>query len=280
MRISSMNKQSIPIQEIHSENQKSIDNKPAVMRQGFSFQPAFVGALAEEIAKSLINRMPKMMPKRETSPKKSTLKKIDNPIFLDTSAIIDGRVFDLINMGIFTGTFVIGEGILLELKHIADHPDPVRKERGRKGLELLEKIKKNRKVKVTVLSDVNDKKNLHSSKQKKEVDEQLIDLAKSYKGKLITCDYNLEKKASIHGIIAININAMAQYLKIQAVPGQAVQIKILHIGKDTTQGIGYLDDGTMLVVEKGSEDIGKMLDVIVARVIQTSSGRILFAKKA
>lgn len=236
----------------------------------------FVGILAEEIAKTVVDRLPKMLtlPAKKKTPKQKE-KKIENAIFLDTSAIIDGRVFDLANLGVFTGTFVVMEGVLLELKHIADSSDVVKKERGRKGLEALEKLKKNKKVKVSVLPPEKPK----DPKKEKEVDEQLIQSTKHYKGKLITCDYNLEKKATISGVTAINMNALAQALKVVAVPGEALSIKILHPGKDTTQGVGYLEDGTMLVVEKGSNDIGKTIDVIVARVIQTASGRILFAKK-
>jgi uncharacterized protein YacL len=257
-------------EETTSEKQQ---NKPTNALQQTQ---ALVGVLAEEIAKTVIERLPKMNPLsgRRKVPPKPKQKKIENSVFLDTSAIIDGRIFDLINMGVFSGTFVVCEGILLELKHIADSLDVVKKDRGRKGLEALEKLKKNRKIKVTVL--MNDKQAI----KKKEVDEQLISMAKSHKGKLITCDYNLEKKAYIHGVVAVNVNAMAHALKVVAVPGEALAVKVLHPGKDVTQGVGYLDDGTMLVVERGSSDIGKTIDVIVARVIQTASGRILFAKKA
>lgn len=237
---------------------------------------AFVGVLAEEIARTVVERLPKMLtrPAKKKTPKQKE-KKIDNPIFLDTSAIIDRRVFDLVNLGVFTGTFVVIESVLLELKHIADSTDIVKKERGRKGLEALEKLKKNKKSKVIVFSTEKQK----NPKKEKEVDEQLIDSTKRYKGKLITCDYNLEKKAAIHGVTAVNMNALAQALKVVAVPGETLSIRVLHPGKDTSQGVGYLEDGTMLVVEKGSNDLGKTVDVIVARVIQTASGRILFAKK-
>ena len=191
---------------------------------------------------------------------------------MDTSAIIDGRIFDVANLGLFTGTFVVLESILLELKHIADSQDMVKRVRGRKGLDLLEKLKKGRRNKVTVLPDNEDFKN-------KEVDEKLIDASKNYKGRIITCDYNLEKKAAISGVLPINVNTLANYLKITAVPGEALHISILHKGKEMTQGVGYLDDGTMIVVESASGDLGKTVDVVVSRVIQTTAGRILFAKK-
>ncbi len=233
-------------------------------------QRRFVSALAQEVAKTLA-KMPRF---RRSEKRKSNSKKkqIENPIFLDTSAIIDGRIFEVISLGVFTGTFVILESILSELKHIADSQDMVKRVRGRKGLDFLEQLKKGRSNKVMVLADVDDLKN-------KEVDEKLIQATKNYKGRIITCDYNLEKKATIGGVLAINVNTLANYLKVTAVPGEALHINILHKGKELTQGVGYLDDGTMLVVENASEDLGKTVDVVVSRVIQTTAGRILFAKK-
>jgi len=260
---------------MENEEQKVIEGKKTTKQQ-FPFQTPFVGALAEEIARTVVERLPKMLPKRGKKTNKKKKKKIERGIFLDTSAIIDGRIFDVISTGIFDGIFVVPENILLELKHIADSQDMIKRERGRRGLEALEKLKKTKKIKVTILSQ--NGRQIPEIK-KKEVDEQLIDLAKDYKGKIITCDYNLEKKASIHGITAININALAQCLKISAVPGEALHIKVLHQGKDLSQGVGYLDDGTMIVIEYASGEVGKMLDVVVSRVIQTASGRILFAKK-
>ncbi len=232
-------------------------------------QRRFVSVLAEEVAKTLA-KMPRFKrSKKKSKPKK---KKIENPIFLDTSAIIDGRIFDVIALGLFTGTFVVLESILLELKHIADSQDMVKRVRGRKGLDFLEKLKKGKRNKFMVLQDAQDLKS-------KEVDEKLIQTSKNHKGRIITCDYNLEKKAMISGILAINVNTLANYLKVTAVPGEALHISILHKGKEMTQGVGYLDDGTMLVVENASEDLGRTVDVVVSRVIQTTAGRILFAKK-
>ena len=130
-------------------------------------------------------------------------------------------------------------------------------------------------MKVQMISEEEDNR-YHKYK---EVDERLIKIAKDHKGKVITCDYNLEKKATIESVIAVNMNALALCLKIIAVPGDALHIKVSHQGKDHTQGVGYLDDGTMIVVEEGKDFIGKAIDVVVARVIQTATGRILFAKK-
>lgn len=251
---------------------KELEEKPDAKRtQGFN--PNLIGAIADEVSKTLLLRLPQMVtrPRRKTSVKKP--RKIENGIFLDTSAIIDGRIFDLIDLGLLTGIIVIPGSILLELKHIADSQDMVRRGRGQRGLADLEKMKKSKKLKVVVLPEEEIK--IH----KGEVDEQLIKLTKLHKGKLITCDYNLEKKASIDSVTAINMNALANALKVIAVPGESLHIRVSHQGKDITQGVGYLDDGTMIVLEEGKNDIGKEVDVVVSRVIQTASGRILFAKK-
>jgi uncharacterized protein YacL len=250
---------------------KEKNNLPVKEAQGFP--KGFVSNLANEVAKTLA-RMPrfKRSSKKSSAGWRNKKKKIENPIFLDTSAIIDGRIFDVITLGVFTGTFVVLESILSELKHIADSQDMVKRVRGRKGLDYLEQLKKGKRNKFLVLPDSEDSKN-------KEVDERLIMAAKSNKGRIITCDYNLEKKATIGGVLAINVNTLANHLKITAVPGEALHIGILHKGKEITQGVGYLDDGTMIVVENASEDLGKTVDIVVSRVIQTTAGRILFAKK-
>lgn len=239
--------------------------------QGIHFSPKMIGLLAEEIAKTM-GKFPNFRQKR---PKET--KKIENAIFLDTSAIIDGRIFDVINLGLLAGELVVLESILLELKHIADSKDLVKRERGRKGLALLERVKKVKGVKFSVFS--NEREKALGLDALKEVDERLISAAKQNRGRLITCDYNLEKKASINGVTAINVNTLANVLKVIAVPGETLHIKIAHKGKDITQGVGYLDDGTMIVVENASAEIGRELNVVVSRVIQTSAGRILFSKK-
>lgn len=238
-------------------------------------QRRFIGALADEVAKIVIQRLPNL-PKRsqnKKAKKKKKEKEINEGMFLDTSAIIDGRVFDVIELGLLQGTLVVPEFILGELKHIADSQDMVKRERGQRGLARLEKIRKTKYMKFQLLDEE------PKTKKQEVVDERLILLAKKYKGRVLTCDYNLEKKASISGVTAINVHELANRLKVLAVPGEALHINLQHIGKDPTQGVGYLEDGTMIVVEHGSNDVGKAADVIVSRVIQTSSGRILFAKK-
>lgn len=229
--------------------------------------------IAEEVVKRISQRP------RQTK-KKNKAKHIDNAIFLDTSAIIDGRIFDVFGTGLIPGVVVVLESILSELKRIADSQDIVKRERGKKGLSLLDRLKKVRGVKVIVIPDKNAMPaGRQGDSESLDVDEKLIKAAKENRGRVITCDYNLEKKASISGVSAINVHTLATFLKIRAVPGEALHIKIQHVGKDISQGVGYLDDGTMIVVEDASEKIGNFLDVIVSRVIQTAAGRILFAKK-
>ena len=239
------------------------------------FNPKLVAQIADEVAKTVLSSLPQVphvpmphVPRRNGRKGK----KIENAYFLDTSAIIDGRVFDVISLGLTSGNIVITESILLELKHIADSQDSVKRERGRKGLSLLEKLKKTKGIKVNLVSE-------NGKSEEEEVDEKLISMAKASRGKILTCDYNLEKKAAISGVVAINVNTLANFLKVKAVPGEALYIKLLHLGKDPSQGVGYLDDGTMVVVERAAKEVGHHADVIVSRVIQTTAGRILFAKK-
>jgi uncharacterized protein YacL len=235
-----------------------------------------VNVLAEEIAKTMVKRLPSLLPAApRRRPKKKKPSHIEYALFLDTSAIIDGRIFDLIKLGLLNGVYVVTDSILRELKYIADSQDAVRRERGRRGLERLEKLRKERGIKMVILKEEHEA----NTSKPGEVDERLITAAKAHKGKIITCDYNLDKRSNIDGVIAINVNAVANALKVTAVPGEAVHIKVQHTGKDATQGVGYLDDGTMIVVEEGVNAVGHAIDVVVSRVIQTATGRILFAKK-
>lgn len=263
----------MPTQQQKRKDQPSV--QPKEVSTPF-FSPRVVGMLADEVAKTMMHSLPHLFPSPSKRGKKSKRKarKLERAIFLDTSAIIDRRILETMHIGLLTGDVVVPEGVLLELKHIADAQDTVKRERGRKGLEELDRLKKLKTIKLTVLPY-----EIGNGKLLPEVDEQLILLAKHYKGRVITCDYNLEKKASIQGVNAINVNALANALKVTAVPGEAVHIKVLHLGKEATQGVGYLDDGTMIVVEQGEGAIGKTIDVVISRVIQTATGRILFAKK-
>lgn len=250
-----------------------MSKKKTQSKSSFLIPSRLVGALADEVAKTVVSRLPYMLT-RSRRPKNQNGKNLEGALFFDTSAIIDGRIFEVIRLGLLNDVYVVPEEILLELKHIADSQDTVKRERGRKGLEFLDDLKKRKGARLIIKASEPIKES-----KSREVDERLIQAAKTYKGKIITCDYNLEKKASIEGVLAINVNALAQVLKVTAVPGEAIHIKIMHLGKDITQGVGYLDDGTMIVVEQASGDLNNTVDVVVSRVLQTSAGRILFAKK-
>ena len=242
------------------QNTKDKKVEPIKEERTIHFPPRLVGLLADEVAKTVVRTLPSF--KRSNGGKRKKEKaNLENSIFLDTSAIIDGRVFDVISLGLIRGNIVVLESILQELKHIADSKDLVKRERGRKGLALLEKTKKIKGIKLIVLSQ--DKEKYMGLEKVKEVDEKLIQATKINKARLITCDYNLEKKGSIGGVISINMNTLANVLKVIAVPGETLHIQIQHKGKDLSQGVGYLDDGTMIVVENASFYLGKELDVVV-----------------
>lgn len=235
--------------------------------EGIMLPQRVVTQIAEEVANVVTKKLKRGNGIRRSTSKNSS--KLENPLFLDTSAIIDARVFELIRLNVFTGTFVVIEGVLDELKHIADSKDEVKKERGRKGLTLLEDLRKQRGVKFEMYDD---------SKIKKPVDERIIQTAKKCKGKIITCDFNLAKKAQISNVAAIDMYEMANVLKTTALPGEAFFVKVVQKGKGEKQGVGYLPDGTMIVVEEGEEYMGQSVKVLVSRVIQTDVGRIFFGK--
>lgn len=233
--------------------------------EGILLPQRVVMQIADEVAKVVTQSMGGGG-KKKKKPSKS--KKLENPIFLDTSAIIDGRVFDLIKIGLFYGNLVVLEGVLGELKNIADSKDDIKKERGRRALGHLEDLKK-QKVKVTVLTEDTDTI---------PVDDRLIRMAKKHKGRIVTCDFNLSKKAKISNVISIDLYELANILKTTAIPGESFYIKIMQKGKGEGQGVGYLPDGTMVVVERGVGLMGKTVNVEISRVIQTDAGRIFFGK--
>jgi uncharacterized protein YacL len=189
---------------------------------------------------------------------------------LDTSAIIDGRIADICETGFIEGAFIIPQFVLYEIQHIADLQDPVRKTRGRRGLEILHRLQKQNRVKVKIV-DVD-------FPRLKDVDSKLIALAKSLQGKIITNDYNLNKVAELQGISVLNMNELAAALKPAILPGEQFSVKIVKEGKEYGQGIGYLDDGTMVVVDEARKLLGKTADVVVTSLLQTTSGRMIFAK--
>jgi len=189
---------------------------------------------------------------------------------VDTSTIIDGRIADICETGFMQGTFVIPQFVLYEIQHIADQQDPVKRTRGRRGLDVLHRLQKQNFVRVKIVD--------YDFPKLKDVDSKLIALAKKLNAKIITNDYNLNKVAELQGIEVLNMNQLATALKPVILPGELMNIKILKEGKEYGQGIGYLDDGTMVVVDEAKKMLGKSVDVIVTSVLQTTSGRMIFAK--
>ncbi|HEX2967288.1 MAG TPA: PIN domain-containing protein [Syntrophorhabdaceae bacterium] len=189
---------------------------------------------------------------------------------LDTSTIIDGRIVDICETGFLEGTFIIPQFVLYEIQHIADHQDTIKRTRGRRGLDILHRLQKQTFLKVKIID--------YDFPKLKDVDSKLIALAKRMSAKIVTNDYNLNKVAELQGIEVLNINQLATALRPPMLPGEQMNIKILKEGKEHGQGIGYLDDGTMIVVDDAKKLLGKSADVVVTSVLQTTSGRMIFAR--
>ena len=192
------------------------------------------------------------------------------PKILDTSVIIDGRIADICKTEFIEGPLIIPEFVLEELQHIADSSDALKRNRGRRGLDILNKIQKELDIEVII----HDKK----FEDIKEVDSKLLKLTQLLKGKIITNDYNLNKVAEVQNIDVLNINELANAVKPVVLPGEEMVVQVIKDGKESGQGLAYLDDGTMIVVESGKKHIGQTIDVLVTSVLQTSAGRMIFAK--
>ena len=192
------------------------------------------------------------------------------PKILDTSVIIDGRIFDICETGFVEGPLVIPNFVLDELRHISDSSDSLKRNRGRRGLDILNKIQKELAIETQIVDD--------DFPKIAEVDAKLLKLAQKMDGKVITNDYNLNKVAEFQGVPVLNINELSNAIKPVVLPGEEMTIDIVKDGKESSQGVAYLEDGTMIVVESGRQYIGQTTDVIVTSVLQTAAGRMIFAK--
>ena len=189
---------------------------------------------------------------------------------LDTSVIIDGRIADVCETGFIDGTIVIPQFVLKELQFVADSSDSLKRNRGRRGLDILQKIKKMAGIEV-VISDA-DFPGIH------EVDLKLIELARTLQGKIVTNDFNLNKVAQLRGVDVLNVNDLANSLKPVVLPGEIMKVFILKEGKEYNQGVGYLDDGTMVVVDNARKMISKTIEIVVTSVLQTTAGKMIFGR--
>jgi len=189
---------------------------------------------------------------------------------LDTSVIIDGRIADIAETGFLDGVLVIPQFVLRELQLVADSADSMKRNRGRRGLDILQRIQKMAHLNVQIVED--------DFPHVREVDMKLIELAKVYDSKIVTNDFNLNKVAQLHGVQVFNINELANALKPIVLPGETMRVFILKEGKEYNQGVAYLDDGTMVVVDNAKKMISKTIDIAVTSVLQTTAGKMIFGK--
>ena len=192
------------------------------------------------------------------------------PKILDTSVIIDGRIAEIVEAGFMDGPLVIPHFVLVELQQVADSSDPLKRNRGRRGLDMLQRIQKNPLAAIQIVDT--------DFPEVKEVDLKLIELALRHGGKIVTTDFNLNKVAQLRGVKILNINDLANCLRPLVLPGEPMRIFVSKEGKEHGQGVGYLDDGTMVVVEGGRKALGRTIDVNVTTVLQTAAGKMIFVR--
>src|SRR3569832_632185 len=189
---------------------------------------------------------------------------------LDTNVIIDGRVADVVETHFLSGTLVVPRFVLTEMHRLADSEDPLKRARGRRGLDVLARLQENVAVPVKILDkDVPDVR---------ELEDKVVELAHEMGAKIVTTDFNVNKVASLEGVICLNVNDLSTSLKTVVLPGEPMSVFVMKDGKEREQGVGYLDDGTMVVVEDGKRAIGKRVEAVVTSIHQTSNGRMIFAK--
>jgi uncharacterized protein YacL len=194
----------------------------------------------------------------------------DKSILIDTSVIIDGRIVDIAKTGFLPGNLVIPRFVLNELQYIADSAENLRRQRGRRGMEVLAELQKDRSIKTTI-ADID-------VEGVREVDEKLVMLGRQMNAPILTNDFNLNRVAELQGVHVLNINELANAVKSILLPGEGLHVRVIQEGKESGQGVGYLDDGTMVVVEDGHNYIGREIEVSVTKVLQTAAGRMIFSK--
>ncbi|MBI4127530.1 MAG: twitching motility protein PilT [Parcubacteria group bacterium] len=239
---------------------------------------------ARDFIASIMERLPQM-PRRITPSSPASSETDQHAVALDTSAIIDGRIAAVVACGfLFVDRILIPDFILEELQHIADAKEHLRRTKGRIGLEVLTKLKRERGVRVEIVTTVDQRSEVRGQSSEplalssEPVDKRLIAFVKEHHVPLVTTDYNLNRIASLQGITVLNVNDLATALKPLYSPGDVIDIHLVHAGNARTQAVGYLDDGTMVVVEEASSHIGEDIRCRVKRIVQTKTGRIVFAE--
>lgn len=238
---------------------------PPLSRQIQFFTIKFFNQVVKRISLELTTQLVKI----RHVPTSSTTTLI-KPTILDTSAIIDGRVLDIAKTGFVSGLILIPKFVLTELQQVADSSDDLKRSRGRRGFELIEELKSVKGLKIEIWD---------KDQKGKNVDDKLIELAKGVGGRIVTTDFNLNRVASLSNLVVLNVNDLANAVKTVTIPGEKISVKILHIGKDPKQGVGYLEDGTMVVVIDGASKLGKTVSAEVTKVLQMSAGRMVFGKE-
>lgn len=228
-----------------------------------------VHRLSQEVSSQLMRIPRPSFPFGHPTPQIGSVS-LTRPLVLDTSAIIDGRILDIAKTGFINGLILLPRFVLTELQQVADSADALKRQRGRRGFAIVEELKRIKGIKIEVW----DKQ--HSGKL---VDDKLLNLAKSLHGRILTCDFNLNKVASVSNVAVLNVNDLANAVKTASLPGEKLTIKIVHLGKDPTQGVGYLPDGTMVVVAEAESQIGQTIEVEVTKILQLPAGRMIFAKE-
>ncbi len=188
----------------------------------------------------------------------------------DTSVLLDDKLLDLFDIGLFNGKIAIPQFVLIEMQKLADSSDDEKKDKGRKGFEIIEKMQGLDDLKITI----DDSITYRTGK----VDEDLVNLARKYNGRLVTLDYNLTRVAQLQGVKVLNLNHLAEILKPTLLPGQRIKLQIIRHGKNKEQGIGFTEDGTMIVVEDGGKNVGEQQEVVITNILRTNAGKLLFAR--
>lgn len=229
----------------------------------FGYLGAVLFVTRREDFSNLINNMSNKMPSRGKGEN-------ERRVLVDTSAIIDGRIADIAKTGFLGATLVVPRFVLNELQFVSDSADSLRRQRGRRGLDVLGDLQESKEVNV-VISDID-------VEGVREVDDRLVLLGRQMNCPILTNDFNLNRVAELQGVKVLNINDLANAVKVIILPGESLQIAVIQEGKEYNQGVGYLDDGTMVVIENGQRYIDKQIEVTVTKILQTSAGRMIFAK--
>jgi len=229
----------------------------------FGYLGAVLFVTRREDFSNLIKNMSSKMPSRAKG-------ESERRVLVDTSAIIDGRIADIANTGFLGATLIVPRFVLNELQFVSDSADSLRRQRGRRGLDVLGELQESKDVNV-IISDLD-------VEGVREVDDRLVLLGRQMNCPILTNDFNLNRVAELQGVKVLNINDLANAVKVIILPGESLQIEVIQEGKEYNQGVGYLDDGTMVVIENGQRYIDKQIEVTVTKILQTSAGRMIFAK--